>query len=1106
MRWSKLARSTIALGVSAGIACSFLAASPALAEEASEPKGRLVVTTASSAMVLDAETLDVVSSHPLPVDSKATATVASDGRHVFLRSRGHNKTWVLDGGSWAESHGDHEDYVVQDPKLLNSVVEGNAPGHVVSSQGRTAVYHDGTGVVASFAESDLLSDSLNIQEFNAGAPHHGIAVPLGKKTLVSLWSAGTLPGGVSVFGESGETLETFEDCPELHGGGIVGQKAVFGCQDGMLVTDGATSSKIAYPNTDGRRAGVFASPEHGATTVAGSYYSAGKNPRSLVIANTAQGTAGMVDLGVEYTSFTRGPGDDVVVASADGKVRVVNDETLQEDRVFQATATSLAADGETRVNPFPGLAVAGDNAFVTNPALKELSSWNLKTGAPQKTIALDEAPVSIVAVGPASETGEGPTPGPNPGPEPGEKESSTPEPRLAIAYGDRVSVWNAASLTKVADVATNGAPVLWGSADDRHIYVNDRGSKKLRVLDAGSWREQTAAPDGHGATKYFTAEPKFLGAEVEGLAPGHVDHYRGDTVAMYEAEAKVRRISQANLGNGSLSSLTIDYTDTQHGAAVPLKNHTVTTLADKARPGLLGNGIAIYNAKGEFVKSAENCPRVHGQGIAADVALFTCVDGIVGTDGDSIFDMKYPNAGNRAGTLVSPKGETTVISGDYYNADTRASTGSVLLMDVKSKTSRAVAVGASYEAYGGMVRNDADDVIVVTDDGKLHVIDDETGAKLLESQVSDSVLDANGALTGTRHKLEVIGETAFVANPNTQKLVTVDLKTGNVMKTADVEASLSGLSVANARPAAVEEPVETTLSITGAVAAYQAGDTATLAAKQNPETGEDHYHWFMKRAGAKDFTVIEGELSGALKYVVKAEDLGAQIIARLYSHEHGVIAESKPVTLTAAKPQPSKCVSSRAKPVFADVGTGQKFYTEIDWMHCMSLSTGYTQDAGKPKYEPKWSLSREAMAAFMFRMDGDKKYVAPKASPFADVAPGDKFYREIAWMAEKKLSTGTRQAAGKPAFKPKDELSREAMAAFIYRLEKPRGYVAPRASAFADMKPGAKFYTEVSWMSAAKLSTGYKQGTGKPRYEPKWSLSREAMAAFVYRLVTDHRR
>jgi hypothetical protein len=138
-------------------------------------------------------------------------------------------------------------------------------------------------------------------------------------------------------------------------------------------------------------------------------------------------------------------------------------------------------------------------------------------------------------------------------------------------------------------------------------------------------------------------------------------------------------------------------------------------------------------------------------------------------------------------------------------------------------------------------------------------------------------------------------------------------------------------------------------------------------------------------------------------------------------------------------------------------------------------------------------------------LEGDKKYVAPKVSPFADVKPGDKFYREIAWMAEQKLSTGTRQVSGKPVFRPKDELSREAMAAFMFRLEKPKGWVAPKGAVFVDVMPGAKFYTEVSWMYDVKLSTGTRVGAER-WFKPKDALSREAMAAFMYRLVTDYRK
>lgn len=206
----------------------------------------------------------------------------------------------------------------------------------------------------------------------------------------------------------------------------------------------------------------------------------------------------------------------------------------------------------------------------------------------------------------------------------------------------------------------------------------------------------------------------------------------------------------------------------------------------------------------------------------------------------------------------------------------------------------------------------------------------------------------------------------------------------------------------------------------------------------------------------------------------------------------------------SVSPLPIPCVPARNVAVFADVPVGHKFYTEIDWMHCMKYATGTRQPPAKPLYKPKDKLSREAMAAFIYRLEAPKNYRAPKTSPFADVRAGDPFYKEIAWMWDAKLSTGTQQPHGKPEFRPKERLSREAMAAFIYRLEKPTGYRAPKVSPLADMKPGMKFYTEISWMYDVGLTTGNKVGNTK-EYWPKDRLSREAMAAFIHRLVMDYR-
>lgn len=226
----------------------------------------------------------------------------------------------------------------------------------------------------------------------------------------------------------------------------------------------------------------------------------------------------------------------------------------------------------------------------------------------------------------------------------------------------------------------------------------------------------------------------------------------------------------------------------------------------------------------------------------------------------------------------------------------------------------------------------------------------------------------------------------------------------------------------------------------------------------------------------------------------------------------GDIAHRITVTVTGSKPGYSnatrvsvvtKIPGTPAPPSnapFADVSKTDKFSKEIGWMYTSGMSTGTKQSSGKPKYQPRADVSREAMAAFLFRLAADKSFSAPKRSPFVDVPTTHKFYREIAWMHDVGLTTGIKTPQGLQ-YDPKAAVSREAMAAFLYRLERPK-YTAPTSAPFRDVKVGDKFYREVSWMYETGLSTGTKQPTGKPKYTPKSSVSREAMAAFLYRLET----
>ena len=67
---------------------------------------------------------------------------------------------------------------------------------------------------------------------------------------------------------------------------------------------------------------------------------------------------------------------------------------------------------------------------------------------------------------------------------------------------------------------------------------------------------------------------------------------------------------------------------------------------------------------------------------------------------------------------------------------------------------------------------------------------------------------------------------------------------------------------------------------------------------------------------------------------------------------------------------------------------------------------------------------------------------APAVSPCVDMTPASGFYREISWMKSAQISTGWADGTYRPA----DAVTREQMAAFIYRLD---GYVAARGGCVA---------------------------------------------------------
>jgi hypothetical protein len=190
---------------------------------------------------------------------------------------------------------------------------------------------------------------------------------------------------------------------------------------------------------------------------------------------------------------------------------------------------------------------------------------------------------------------------------------------------------------------------------------------------------------------------------------------------------------------------------------------------------------------------------------------------------------------------------------------------------------------------------------------------------------------------------------------------------------------------------------------------------------------------------------------------------------------------------------------------FADVATSRDsraynvFAREITWLADREISSGWRQADGSRVYRPAEAVLRDAMAAFLYRLAGEPVYEPPATSPFSDVGTDHVFYKEIAWLASTGVSIGWQTATGAWEFRPNATVTRDVMAAFLYRFAGEPSFAPPASSAFRDVAIDRSFYKEIAWLASTGISVGWS-ANGATEFRPSASVTRDVMAAFLYRL------
>lgn len=328
---------------------------------------------------------------------------------------------------------------------------------------------------------------------------------------------------------------------------------------------------------------------------------------------------------------------------------------------------------------------------------------------------------------------------------------------IAVTYDGGIAVLDGITLAVSKQVAVEGFTRLNPAGNDRHLLVTTPAG--WQVLDAGTGT---------------MTDTTFAATDA-----GHVVTHAGTTVLFDDGTGKVTMFDPSDLG-GETSPAVTEYTAPapHHGVAVLSGDDLVVTEGtEDAR-----TGIAVLGPDRKPKVRNTECPGVHGEAAAQDeVIAVGCENGMLLYRDGAIVKVTSPDPygriGNQAGSDSSP-----FLLGDYKtdeDAELERPT-QVSVVDTRTASLRLVDLGTSY-TFRSLGRGPSGEALVLGTDGAVHSIDPASGRVTRSVQVVDA-WEEPIEWQDPRPALRVRGGTAYVTDPATRSLTTLDLGTFAVGK------------------------------------------------------------------------------------------------------------------------------------------------------------------------------------------------------------------------------------------------------------------------------------------------------------------------------------
>lgn len=179
-------------------------------------------------------------------------------------------------------------------------------------------------------------------------------------------------------------------------------------------------------------------------------------------------------------------------------------------------------------------------------------------------------------------------------------------------------------------------------------------------------------------------------------------------------------------------------------------------------------------------------------------------------------------------------------------------------------------------------------------------------------------------------------------------------------------------------------------------------------------------------------------------------------------------------------------------PTFADVQEGDWFVEDVAYVYEHGLMDG----TGEGMFSPDGKATRAMVVTILYRLAGEPAVTG--RSPFQDVRAADWFAPAVTWAASRGIANGTSETA----FSPNGIITREQLAAFLYRYASTSGWdTSARANLnqFQDQRLISPYaHTAVSWACGERLLTGSSHSSGL-YLAPTSIAPRDQLAAVLHR-------